>query len=98
MLFRSATLADRMEQLSRRQSEIDVAQKLYANAFVSYESARMDAETKHGYLNAFQRPTLAQKALYPQRWLSWSLVVGPAFLLWVTLAGLAVLVRDNLAS
>jgi capsular polysaccharide transport system permease protein len=93
-----ATLADRMESLSLRQAEIDVAQKLYANAVVSYEGARLDAETKHGYLTPFQRPTLAQKPLYPQRLFSWTLIVVPAFLIWALLAGLAYLVRNNLAS
>ncbi len=94
----SATLADRMEQLSKRQAELDIAQKLYASATVAYESARIDAETKHGYLLAFLKPTIPEKALYPRRWLGWMLVVIPAIILWSLLAGLGALVRDNMAS
>ncbi len=93
-----ATLADRMEKLARTQSAMDAAQKLYASAVVGYESARIDAETKHGYLLPFMRPALAQKSLYPRRWLSWFLVVIPAILIWSVIAGLGAMVRDNMAS
>lgn len=93
----SATLADRMATLSHKQSELEVAQKLYASSAVNYESARIDSETRHGYLIPFMKPTLAQKSLYPRRWLNWSLITFPALLLWAVLVGLAVLVRDHMA-
>ena len=94
----SATLADRMQLLSRRQSDMEIAQKLYASATINYETSRIDADTKHGYLLSFMKPTLPQKALYPRRWLYWSLIVIPAILIFAIFAGLGVLVRDHMAS
>ena len=92
----SATLADRMAPLSHRQSQLEIAQKLYASAAVNYESARVDSETKHGYVIPFMKPTLAQKSVYPRRWLNWSLITLPALLIWALLIGLALLVRDHM--
>ncbi len=91
------TLADRLGNLSQQQVNLKVAQQQYATAALHYETARADAETQHAFLINIIRPVLAQKALYPRRWWGWSLIVFPSLLLWSIAAGLAVLVRDNMA-
>ncbi|QGM97395.1 hypothetical protein [Methylocystis parvus] len=93
----SATLADRAGVLSERQVELGLAQQQYALASSTYESARIDLERQRAYLVPFLRPTLAEKSIYPRRWIEWSIIVAPAVLGWAILVGLAFLVRDHMA-
>lgn len=57
----------------------------------------MDLERQRTYLALFLRPTLAEKAIYPRRWLEWLIIAGPALLIWSLLLGLALLARDHMA-
>jgi capsular polysaccharide transport system permease protein len=91
------TLADQLGKLSTQSLILKTAQQQYANAAVQFESARMEMETQHSYLVNFIPPSLPQKALYPKRWWSWSLIVFPAALLWSIIFGLGHLVRDHMA-
>jgi len=91
------SLAGRAEALSERQVELNLAQQQYALSSTAYETARIDFERQRAYLVAFLRPTLAEKSLYPRRWLEWSIIVGPCVLGWALLVGVALLVRDHMA-
>lgn len=90
-------MAGRLENLSRQQVELDLAQQQYALAAVSFETARVDMETQQAYLVSFLRPTPAEKATYPRRWWEWSIIVFPSIFAWLLLVGIAFLARDNMA-
>lgn len=91
------TLAERASVLSARQVDLKLAEQQYAQTAAAYESARVDLERQRAYLALFLRPTLAEKSIYPRRWLEWSIIAGPALLIWVLLVGLSLLVRDHMA-
>lgn len=93
----NASLAGRAGKLSERQVELSLAQQQYALASATYESARIDLERQRAYLVPFLRPTLAEKSVYPRRWLEWAIIAGPAVLGWALIAGLAFLIRDHMA-
>lgn len=92
------SLATRMNLLDERKKDLEILEKQYAASLVSYETARLEAETQKAYLVPFIAPTLAEKALYPRRWWEWSIVTIPALLLWSIGAGLAYLIRDYRAA
>jgi len=85
----------RFERLSLEQS---IAQKQYLAAASAYEQARVDLETQNLYLATFMHPELAQEALYPRRLWLWSIVAVLSLLLWGLGTGLAVVVRNHVAS
>lgn len=93
----SNSMAGHAVILSERQVELALAQQQYALAATAYESARIDVDRQQTYLAVFLRPTLAEKSLYPRRWLEWSIIVIPAALGWAILVGIAFLVRDHMA-
>ncbi|PWB91988.1 hypothetical protein C5688_03000 [Methylocystis sp. MitZ-2018] len=91
------SLAQRAGVLSMHQIELDLAQQRYALAASMFESARVDLETQRAYLVSFLRPTLAEKSLYPRRWIEWAIIVAPATIGWLALVAVAFLVRDHMA-
>lgn len=94
---RGGSMADRLGELSRHQTELDLARQQYAQSSAIYQNARVNLETQQAYLVTSLRPTLAQYATYPRRWWEWSIIVFPALLIWSVLAAIAFLVRDNMA-
>lgn len=93
----SGSLAGHAGVLSERQVDLAIAQQQYALASTAYENARVDLESRRAYLSPFLRPTLAEKSIYPRRWIEWSIIVAPATLGWAILVALAFLVRDHMA-
>jgi capsular polysaccharide transport system permease protein len=93
----SDSLAQHAGVLSRHQIELALAQQRYALAASSFENARVDLETQRAYLVSFLRPTLAEKSLYPRRWIEWAIIVAPATIGWLALVAVAFLVRDHMA-
>jgi capsular polysaccharide transport system permease protein len=91
------SLAGHAGILSEKQIDLAIAQQQYALAATGYESARIDLDRQRAYLMPFLRPTLAEKSIYPRRWLEWSIIVLPALLGWAVLVGIAFLVRDHMA-
>lgn len=91
------SLAQRAGVLSMHQIELDLAQQRYALAASMFENARVDLETQRAYLVSFLRPTLAEKSLYPRRWIEWAIIVAPATIGWLALVAVAFLVRDHMA-
>ncbi|HEY8124875.1 MAG TPA: hypothetical protein VIF88_05600 [Methylocystis sp.] len=93
----TGSLAQHAGVLSTHQIELDLAQQRYALAASMYENARVDLETQRAYLVSFLRPTLAEKSLYPRRWIEWAIIVAPATIGWLALVAVAFLVRDHMA-
>ncbi len=91
------SLAQRAGVLSMHQIELDLAQQRYALAASMFENARVDLETQRAYLVSFLRPTLAEKSLYPRRWIEWAIIVAPTTIGWLALVAVAFLVRDHMA-
>jgi capsular polysaccharide transport system permease protein len=91
------SLAQRAGVLSMHQIELDLARQRYALAASMFENARVDLETQRAYLVSFLRPTLAEKSLYPRRWIEWGIIVAPATIGWLALIAVAFLVRDHMA-
>lgn len=92
-----ATLANRASALSAPEVELKFAEQQYGAAASAYEAARIDLERQRAYLALFLRPTLAEKAIYPRRWLEWLIIAGPALLIWALFVGLVLLARDHMA-
>ena len=90
------TLSASMNLLERKQVEVSLAQKRYALAAASYETARLDSSSQHAYLNSFVEAVLAQEAIYPKRWWDWTIIVVPDIMIWLTLVGISFAVRDHL--
>ena len=93
----SESLAGRADVLSKHQLDVSLAQQQYAAAATGFESARADYESQRAYLATFLRPTLAEKSIYPRRWVEWAIIVVPASIGWAILAAIAFLVRDHMA-
>ncbi|MBM3563425.1 MAG: hypothetical protein FJX16_02660 [Alphaproteobacteria bacterium] len=93
----AGSLAQRDGVLARHQIELGLAQQRYALAAASFENARVDLEAQRAYLISFLRPTLAEKSLYPRRWIEWAIIVAPATIGWLLLIAAAFLVRDHMA-
>ncbi|WP_029651104.1 hypothetical protein [Methylocystis sp. SB2] len=91
------SLAQRAGVLSMHQIELDLARQRYALAASMFENARVDLETQRAYLVSFLRPTLAEKSLYPRRWIEWGIIVAPATIGWLALVAVAFLIRDHMA-
>ena len=88
------TLSNSMNALERKQVELSIAQQRYATAATAYESARLDVVTQRAYLTPFLVPTLAEDAIYPKRWWSWTIIVLPDVIGWLLLLGISFMVRD----
>ncbi|WP_117190667.1 hypothetical protein [Rhizobium terrae] len=82
-----------------RQAEIhvEVARKEYQKAFAEYELARITAERQRSYLLTYVEPHLAEDSLYPQRGMMSGAIFIGSFFVWALFAGLAFVVRDNMA-
>ncbi|MGD9656324.1 MAG: hypothetical protein AB7U61_01580 [Methylocystis sp.] len=93
----TGSLAQRAGILSRHQIELALSQQRYAVAATAFENARVDLETQRAYLISFLRPTLAEKSLYPRRWIEWAIIVAPATIGWLALIAIAFIVRDHMA-
>ena len=92
------SIATRMTTLAMRQADVDIARQRYAMAAVEFEAARADLDTHATYFAIFMPPSLPQKSTYPKRWIEWLIVVGPSLALFGAFAGMAFLVRDNMAA
>ncbi|MFO1103352.1 MAG: hypothetical protein U1E20_10670 [Methylocystis sp.] len=91
------SLAQHAGILSRHQIELSLAEQRYGVAASAFENARVELETQRAYLISFLRPTLAEKSLYPQRWIEWAIIVAPATIAWLAFLAVAFLVRDHMA-
>ena len=88
------TLAMSMTKFAELDLERQVAERLYAGAAASLEFARLMAERKMMYLDAFVTPVLPQEPQYPHRLLdSVGIFVG-SLAIWGACCGLATAIRN----
>lgn len=73
----------------------EFAEQTYIAALASFDAAQAEARRQTRYLAAHVRPTLAQKAEYPDRPMLFALVALFAFLIWSILALVAYSIRDR---
>jgi capsular polysaccharide transport system permease protein len=91
------TLAASMTRFAELDLEQQIAERLYAGAVASLELARLTAERKAMYINAFVRPVVPEEAQYPRRFLFSFLISLCSFALWGICCALMVLVRNHMA-
>ena len=93
-----STLAVQAGLLANKQIELSIAQNEYKMAVSSHESARLSMAKQRSYLMVYVHPSLPEESVYPKRGLMWLIISFGAFLVWAIVAGLAILVRDNMAA
>jgi capsular polysaccharide transport system permease protein len=91
------TLAQSMSAFAELDLERQIAERLYNGAAAALETARMTAEHKTMYLNAFLRPGRPEKPQYPRRMLHILATSLGGILIWGILRGIAVAIRDHMA-
>ena len=77
-------------------AEQTFAERAYASALTSLESARMESVRKHRYLASFVKPLPPQEAMEPNRWKAWGTVTLSLTLLWGIGALSISIVRDHM--
>lgn len=90
-------ISESMTTFAALELEARIAERQYGAAATGLEQARATADKRMLYLQAFLRPSLPEKALYPRRALSIVVVVLGSFLAWAALAGLASVARNHMA-
>lgn len=73
----------------------EFAEETYRAALTALESARSNANRQTLYLATFIRPTLAQRAEYPERWLLSLLTLGFLILVWAAIILIYYSLRDR---
>lgn len=73
----------------------ELAERAYAVALDSFETAKVEARRQQRYLSAHIQPTLSQTPQYPERYLLGALVVAFLFLGWVVLVMISYNVKDR---
>lgn len=91
-------LAQLASALSDKEVELSIAQNEYKIAVAGFESARLKMERQRSYVMVYVQPALPEKSLYPKRWLMWIATSVVGLLVWAIVAGLTILVRDNMAT
>jgi capsular polysaccharide transport system permease protein len=79
---RSEALSRVMGSYEQLEAERTFAENAYQHALQGLDRSRMNADRQQVYLASFVRPTLPEKALYPRRLLSLSVVFVVAFGVW----------------
>lgn len=97
LVSREPTLAVSMTKFSELDLEKQISERLYAAAATTLETARLMAEQKMMYINAFVRPAPPEESQYPRRVLFSVFVVAGTLLIWSICCGAAVLVRNHMA-
>ncbi len=75
--------------------ELEFANSSYLSALAAYDSALAEAQRKSRYVAAYQDPTLAQSAEYPQRFLISALTFGALLLTFMILCLVYYSLRDR---
>jgi capsular polysaccharide transport system permease protein len=75
--------------------ELEFANSSYLSALAAYDSALAEAQRKSRYVAAYQDPTLAQSAEYPQRFLISALTFGALLLSFMILCLVYYSLRDR---
>lgn len=84
-----------LAQYESLQVDQEFAEQTYRAALTAMDAARSNAERQQLYLATYIRPTLAQRAQYPQRYLLTGLTLFFALLVWAILALVYYSLRDR---
>jgi capsular polysaccharide transport system permease protein len=87
-----ADIIARYQELS---ADLEFGEKAYLTSLAAYDTAVEDAQHKQVYLATYEKPTLAQASVTPQRWLILIAVVVIGFLLWSILTLVYYALRDR---
>lgn len=91
------TLTVSLTRFAALDLERQIAEKIYAGALETLETARLVAENRTMYLKTFVLPLTPEEPLYPRRILYAALVIGAGLAIWSALLRLVAVVRDNSA-
>lgn len=91
-------LSETMGQFDRGAIERSVAEKQYIDTAVSFERARLNTLSQQLYITSFLRPVVAQKALYPKRFILWSIISIIAIVTWSIGITAATMARNYLVN
>jgi capsular polysaccharide transport system permease protein len=75
--------------------EREFAERAYTSALAAYDSAQAEARRQNRYLAAHVRPTLAEKAEYPERFKILALLGVFLFLAWAIASLIFYSIRDR---
>lgn len=82
--------------LDAHQMNVDIARNEFATRMAVLESVQSETLGQTVFLQRSVEPTLPQRSTHPNRWLSFGLVFGTSFISWLLMAGLGLLIRDNM--
>jgi capsular polysaccharide transport system permease protein len=91
------TIAVSISKFGALDLERQISERLYAGAVSSLEVARITAENKAMYINAFVRPVAPEESQYPRRLLFSFLTSLGCLAAWSLCFGLVALVRNHMA-
>lgn len=90
-----SVFADLVGEFERLSVDLEFAQQSYVAALATFDAARNEARRQSRYLAAHVRPTLAERAEYPQRIYLLGLIGLFSFLAWTITALIAYSLRDR---
>ncbi|WP_186201851.1 sugar transporter [Jannaschia seosinensis] len=82
-------------EFERLNVDLEFAQSAYLAALAAYDSAIAEAQRQSRYLAAYLKPSVAQRALYPERTTLLGLIAAFALLAWVIASLVYYSVRDR---
>lgn len=88
-------IADLVGEYERLLVDLEFAETAYTTSLVAFDSARNEARRQSRYLAAHIRPTLAERAEYPDRPMTLAVITLFAFLIWSVVILLAYSLRDR---
>ncbi len=88
-------LASLLEQYRYLLTQQEFAEKAYASALTSLETARLEAGRQQRYLATFVHPSLPQKALYPKRIRNFLLTFVISVMIWAIGTLVVYAIRDH---
>jgi len=88
-------IADLVGEYERLLVDQEFAERAYTTSLAAFDSARNEARRQSRYLAAHVRPTLAERAQYPDRPMTLAMITLFAFLIWAVVVLLAYSLRDR---
>ena len=89
------SVADLIGEYEALSVDLEFAQQAYTASRAAFDTARNEARRQSRYLAAHVNPTRAEQALYPQRFLLWSLVTLFIFMTWSIATLVAYALKDR---
>lgn len=90
------SIAAMAADLDARQMNLDIARNELASRIAVLEAAKSEALGQGVYLQQSVEPSLPEKSVYPNRLLNIIIVFSGSLMTWLLLAGLGLLIRDNM--